>query len=451
MAEIDTRPLESVSSSSYLCNAAVANNSSTHCLIQLQEIENLTKELARCRLQLEVKENEKMQANLKLETLRNVMQELSGEYENRIAHLEADERMIARQQPEASEECRALRDELTVVKDELDAVKSSNALLLREIELMETTMVLERENTKDALSHILRLNEYVLASAVAAIRAEEERSVFFQEIALELFNSDKNREVIERQLEMVESLESELVAKTVEIAYLQSELQQVKEHCVSSEAAAALASETMARNQEQQATEAARGNADAEAVIAGGGGGLVTLVSREDGGEQLYTKEIENDQQAAGLDGYVLVAKSNADAEEELKGKLDAAQAEIGHLRAAGLDGYVLVAKSNADAEEELKGKLDAAQAEIGHLRFSLEEAVRRAELAEKAKAALERALKEDIQKKAQRPRSQLPKTPSRAPAPLAGLRSSPGGGLDGRPLPGGCLTLGKVLNMKYK
>ncbi|XP_040377607.1 cingulin-like protein 1 [Oryza brachyantha] len=415
MAEIDTRPLESVRSALTHFQQRTDHHTRFSPDRNLQEIENLTKELARCRLQLEVKENEKMQANLKLETLRNVMQELSGEYENRIAHLEADERMIARQQPEASEECRALRDELTVVKDELDAVKSSNALLLREIELMETTMVLERENTKDALSHILRLNEYVLASAVAAIRAEEERSVFFQEIALELFNSDKNREVIERQLEMVESLESELVAKTVEIAYLQSELQQVKEHCVSSEAAAALASETMARNQEQQATEAARGNADAEAVIAGGGGGLVTLVSREDGGEQLYTKEIENDQQAAGLDGYVLVAKSNA------------------------------------DAEEELKGKLDAAQAEIGHLRFSLEEAVRRAELAEKAKAALERALKEDIQKKAQRPRSQLPKTPSRAPAPLAGLRSSPGGGLDGRPLPGGCLTLGKVLNMKYK
>ncbi|KAF0910843.1 hypothetical protein E2562_004809 [Oryza meyeriana var. granulata] len=356
MAEIDTRPLESVRAALTHFQQRTDHQSRFSPDRNLQEIENLTKELASCKLQLEVKENEKLQANLKLDALQNATQEL---YDNRIAHLEADNRMITRQQSEAAEECKALRDELTVVRDELDAVKRSNAFLLRDIELMETRMILARENTRDALNHILQLNESVLSSAVAAIRAEEERSVFFQEITLEFFNSDKKREVINQHLEMIQSLESELMAKTVEIAYLQSQLQQVKEHCISTETVA-LPSEIIAGNQESQAVEAALGNGDVEDVIAGGG--FVTVISKEDDGAEFYTKEIEHDQQAA----------------------------------AGIVDGYVLVAKSNAD-EDELKGKLDAAQAEIGDLRFNLEEAVRRAELAEEAKAALERALREEI------------------------------------------------------
>uniref|UniRef100_A0A0E0CX13 Uncharacterized protein n=1 Tax=Oryza meridionalis TaxID=40149 RepID=A0A0E0CX13_9ORYZ len=404
MAEIDTRPLGSVRAALIHFQQRADHHSRFSPDRNLQEIENLTRELASCRMQLEVKENEKIQANLKLESLQNAMQESS------------DNRMIARQQSEASEECKALRDELTVVRGELDAVRSSNSFLLREIELMETRMILEKESIRDSLNHVLQINESVLSSAVAAIRAEEERSVFFQEITLEFLSSDKNREVIDRQVEMIKNLESELMAKTVEIAYLQSQLQQVKEHCISSEIIAG-------GNQERQAEASLTlGNGDTEAVVVAGGG-FVAVISEEDGGgEEFYTKEIEHDQkQAAGAAGLAVA------------------------------DGYVLVAKSDGDdaaagGELSLKGKLDAARAEIGDLRFSLEEAVRRAELAEEAKAALERALREEIQRKAQlRNAPSLTTTPAKPP--LAGPR-----GGDGRPsLPGGCLTLGKVLNMKYK
>uniref|UniRef100_A0A0E0KAD4 Uncharacterized protein n=1 Tax=Oryza punctata TaxID=4537 RepID=A0A0E0KAD4_ORYPU len=405
MAEIDTRPLGSVRAALTHFQQRTDHHSRFSPDRNLQEIENLTKELASCRMQLEVKENEKIQANLKLESLQNAMQELSGELDDRIAQLEADNGMFTRQQSEASEECKALRDELTVVRDELDAVRSSNAFLLREIEMMETRMILEKESIKDSLNHVLQINESVLSSAVAAIRAEEERSVFFQEITLEFLDSDKNRE-------MIESLESEVMAKTVEIAYLQSELQQVKEHCISSE--------IIAGNHEQQAEASLTlGNGDTEAVVVNGGGFVAVISKEDDDGEEFYTNEI--DQQAAGAAGLVVA------------------------------DGYVLVAKSNgddADGELSLKGKLDAARAEIGDLRFSLEEAVRRAELAEEAKAALERALREEIQRKAQLRNAPSMTTTATTPAkpPLTGPR---GGG--GRPLPGGCLTIGKVLNMKYK
>ncbi|XP_052150151.1 uncharacterized protein LOC127768583 [Oryza glaberrima] len=400
MAEIDTRPLGSVRAALTHFQQRADHHSRFSPDRNLQEIEILTKELASCRMQLEVKENEKIQANLKLESLQNAMQESS------------DNRMIARQQSEASEECKALRDELTVVRGELDAVRSSNSFLLREIELMETRMILEKESIRDSLNHVLQINESVLSSAVAAIRAEEERSVFFQEITLEFLSSDKNREVIDRQVEMIKNLESELMAKTVEIAYLQSQLQQVKEHCISSE--------IIAGNQEQQAEASLTlGNGDAEAVVVAGGG-FVAVISKEDdgGGEEFYTKEIEHDQQqAAGAAGLAVA------------------------------DGYVLVAKSDG-GDADLKGKLEAARAEIGDLRFSLEEAVRRAELAEEAKAALERALREEIQRKAQ-PRN-TPSLTTTTTTPAKPPLTEPRGG-DGRPLPGGCLTLGKVLNMKYK
>ncbi|KAG8073988.1 hypothetical protein GUJ93_ZPchr0006g44733 [Zizania palustris] len=273
----------------------------------------------------------------------------------KVQELETDNRFITRQQSEAAEECKALREELT---------KSSNSFVPREIELME--------HTKDALTCTLQLNESLLSSDVSAIRAEEEeRSVFFQEIALELCNSDKNMEVIKRQLEMIERLEIELLAKTVETFFLLSELKQVKEHCIPSVRegdsefadlcfASEISMEACGKDIAIAMPESVAGNQEPQAVAA-----LTvapdTAIPKEDDGE-FYTKEVG---QAAELDDYVLVAKNNADTDVV-----------------------------------DLKAKLDSARTEIRNLRFVLEEAVRRAELAEEAKAALEKELREDIQKK---------------------------------------------------
>lgn len=87
---------------------------------------------------------------------------------------------------------------------------------------------MEREGTKDVLARILLLNETVLSSAVAAIRAEEERSVFFQEATLQFFDSDRNLEVARRQMEVMEGMEAELLAKSVEVEYLRAELKQAE-------------------------------------------------------------------------------------------------------------------------------------------------------------------------------------------------------------------------------
>nr|CAB3496706.1 unnamed protein product [Digitaria exilis] len=232
MAEIDTRPLESVQTAVGIFDRG--GDQSRLCQDRHeQEIAILTKELATCKLQLEVRESQHKQATLKIEALQKAVQDLSDQYEKdcmdahmRIAQLEAENIAIMSRQAEADGERRALRGELAAARDELDEARASVAFVLREVEAMETNAILERESTKDALARILRLNETVLSSAVSAIRAEEERSVFFQEAMIQFLNSDKDLEGIRKQMER---MEAELLAKTVEVEYLRSELKQVQE------------------------------------------------------------------------------------------------------------------------------------------------------------------------------------------------------------------------------
>ncbi|TVU47962.1 hypothetical protein EJB05_07580, partial [Eragrostis curvula] len=602
MAEIDTRPLDSVREAVTLFEPRIDQLNRFSPDRNEDEIVALTKELATCKLQFEVKENQAKQAIMKMEALQKDMQELSEKHDGRVAQVEAENILIKSQQSETSGECKALRDELAVVKGELDAAKASVALVLKEVETMETRAIMEKESTKEALIRILQLNETVLSSAVAAIRAEEERSVFFQQVTLEMFNSDRNLEVIRSQMETMEGMERELLAKTVEIEYLRSELNQAKEKYVSTrevsdavdgvggcnemEGRQVQVCETSVRDQGPEAeftfqhapedcfvseifskdcqvvpsddtaltikmsddvseckegaeavvqdTTGLEGNSDAQDT-----GRLVDKIFVEDHRavqQESKNTDAENDQEPAEAEGILPDStacevkllqdheEGKADASFVLDSSRDdfqsvrsdgkdisitmpahvAGKQEQGAEAAAGtcvvvatenvskdedefytkeldaeqgagkLDGYVLVAKS-ADADAAKDGKLlDAARAEISDLRFSLEEAVRRAELAEEAKAALERELREEIRNKhpsrrrpsdsedpARRPALReggTPPTPMRPPRPSPARtaggtptpRSARPGGED-LPTPRCGVTLGRVLNMKYK
>ncbi|CAN6301827.1 unnamed protein product [Urochloa humidicola] len=636
MAEIDTRPLESVQAAVSIFDRGGEQSRLCPGRNEQETIAILTKELAACKLQLEVRESQHKQATMKIEALEKAVRDLSEQYEEecmdahmRIAHLEAENIAIMSRQAEADGERGALRDELAAARGELDAARASVAFVLREVEAMETRAILERESTRDALARILRLNETVLSSAVAAIRAEEERSVFFQEATIEFFNSDRNLEVIRRQVEMAERMEAELLAKTVEIEYLRSELKQVKEIYVSPAegfdaattvvTAAAGCSNLDDRDQEQQACEMTVRDQEPEAEftfqhspeesffvsevfrydrhITASDGNEMVIEKSEDvaqdkqgsgvvaqdttvtegnsdaqetscldakvSGDDHHavkladgkTNEAENNrEQPAESDGVMIPnptacqwndlllqdhedAKADAsfvlessrddfqsarsDAKDIIsiaepgnaaapttttrEGKPDTcvvATAEIaskgeedefytkelepepGQKQQGGsrLDGYVLVSRSggaDGDAAVDRDKQLDAARSEISDLRFSLEEAVRRAELAEESKAALERELREELRRKQQltpsrrrapsdsedgggrpgrggapppatTPARPRPTTPSHAPGatPARPLRSARPGGEDMTPR---CLTLGKVLNMKYK
>ncbi|XP_062213539.1 uncharacterized protein LOC133914452 [Phragmites australis] len=505
MAEIDTRQLESVQAGVALFDPISDQLNRFSPDRNEEEIVIITKELATCKLQLEVKESESKQAILKYEALQKAMQELSDKYDRasldayiRITQLEADNSTIRSQQSEMEEECKTLRDELATVKGELDAAKASIAFLLREVELMETRTIMERESTKEALARILQLNDTVLSSAVVAIRAEEERSVFFQEVTLEFFNSDKNLEVIRRQTEMMESMEKELLAKTMEVEYLRSELKHVKELYMAPQAGC----DNSDDRQVQACCETTTDDQKAEAeftsqhspqecfvseifrkdcqVVPSDDTTMKTKMSEDvvegEGGVEVMVQvttvpEGNSDVQEtrclvakiSGEDHACIVATEIAVSKDEDEFYTKELEPEQGNK----LDGYVLVAKSSE--ANAVNGKLlDAARAEISNLRFSLEEAVRRAELAEEAKEALERELREEIRNKhpsrrlttsdsedGRRPAREkappaLAPMPSRPrPTPSRGPRSARPGG-EHSPTPR-CVTLGKVLNMKYK
>ncbi|XP_020167722.1 uncharacterized protein [Aegilops tauschii subsp. strangulata] len=554
MAEIDTRPLESVQSALNLFEQRSDHSRFSSPDRNGQEIDVVTKELATCKLQLEAKESENKQAHMKLEALRKSMQELSEKYDRacldahrRITELEADNVAITTRQSQAAAECEALRDELDVAVDELDAVKRANAYVLGEVESMETRRILERESARDGLMRVLELNEAVLESAVAAIRAEEERSVYFQEVTLELFSSDKNLKTIRRQKETMEGMEGELLAKTVEVECLRSELIQLKDLYVSVSERVMVPASTAVRHADGDAganpadtggscdddhvdvnagksdndkgSQEPRGEVAADLVngcpevaeayfdielpredcrnIQSGDGNINVATSADvvqvqagqrrrvrfmpespmedfksvnsecckfmDAGigmrENLAAKRgLESETAGAGFVSEIVKVKNSKEADGD--GELYTKEAvDVDRLG----DGYVLVAKE-PDGGALKDDRLHAAQAEISDLRFSLEEATRRAELAEEAKAALERELREEIQTKQRTPRPRAPgedgrlrrveSTPAapswRRPTPS----QAPGGGKRGGarpPASPGCLTLGKALNMKYK
>ncbi|XP_039781441.1 uncharacterized protein LOC120648867 [Panicum virgatum] len=609
MAEIDTRPLDSVQAAVSIFDRG-GEQSRLGPDRNEEEIAILTKELAICKLQLEVRESQHKQATLKIEALEKAVRELSDRYEKdcmdahmRIAQLEAENIAIMSRQAEADAERGALRAELAAVRAQLDEARASVAFVLREVEAMETRAILERESTKDALVRILLLNETVLSSAVAAIRAEEERSVFFQEATLQLVNSDRNLEVVRRQTEMMERMEAEWLVKTVEVEYLRSQLQQIKEICLSpadvSDAPPTAirapgynnlddrdqvqACDPTAKDSEAQAeftfqhspeecfvseifrkdghgtasddgnktgieisdedvvedkqgagatvqdTTVLEGNPDAQETrchVAKTSGEDHSAIQPDDG---KYTKAEDNHEPAesdgalpkttacrgndlllledheeakagasfvleSSMDDFQSVrsdAKDTSIAEplnvaiagsQEPRAGADAAartstpregnpdtcivdteiaskdgdefytkelEPEPGQGQGGNrLDGYVLVSNCG-DADVAAKDKqLDAARTEISDLRFSLEEAVRRAELAEEAKAALERELREELRRKQHTPSSTPSHTAGTTPTARAPRSARPGG--EGMPTPARCLTLGKVLNMKY-
>ncbi|KAL6645596.1 hypothetical protein ACP70R_017204 [Stipagrostis hirtigluma subsp. patula] len=136
------------------------------------------------------------------------------------------------------------------------------------------------------------------------------------------------------------------------------------------------------------------------------------------------------------------VVISNDDGEFYTK-ELEPEQGQVG----GKLEGHVLAEGAAAAVTNDKQ--LDAARAEISDLRFSLEEAVRRAELAEEAKASLERELREEIRKK-HAPRRRAASFSEDAIRP--GRERPPPTPAPPRPTPTPrCLTLGKVLSMKYK
>ncbi|XP_072983381.1 uncharacterized protein [Typha latifolia] len=255
MAEIDTKPFESVQASLSLFEQKTGQNkcsSFSKAEVKEKKLDILLKELADCKLQLQVKESSEMQAIIELEVYRNTIEELSTQLKNAAAerdkyaaeYLEAQhykakleyDRQILESESQKDylcivDECKTLKEELILMKTELTAAKESNYTALKQVGSMKR----EKKKTKELVIYISELNEAILSSSLKAIEAEEKRSAFFQGMEAELqvaseavIQFHEKLHMMKRQLDIIDGLENEVLDKMIQVDYYQSELKQVK-------------------------------------------------------------------------------------------------------------------------------------------------------------------------------------------------------------------------------
>ncbi|KAF9605982.1 hypothetical protein IFM89_021308 [Coptis chinensis] len=77
-------------------------------------------------------------------------------------------------------------EELCNAKAELSAAEESKVSAMKEVELMATTVDMEKEKTEELLRCVSEFNDVVLLSKVAAIEAENKYSIILSEKEKEL-------------------------------------------------------------------------------------------------------------------------------------------------------------------------------------------------------------------------------------------------------------------------
>lgn len=228
-----------------------------------KELEDMEKDLANYKVQVEVKESSYMQALLNIEHYQQIIVELStllknseGErdrylYECREATNHIDElkskmkdmddqlsesAKIRQQLSHVLHELKAAQGELLSMETEISVVRSSKLEAMTQAELMDTAVKMEKEKTEELLKHVLELNEVIYLSKVAAIAVEKEKCKVLSEKEVELqlakemaVQAQQQLEDITKQLETMQELENQLLEKSIFIDYLQLELEQAHE------------------------------------------------------------------------------------------------------------------------------------------------------------------------------------------------------------------------------
>ncbi|XP_059643336.1 protein WEAK CHLOROPLAST MOVEMENT UNDER BLUE LIGHT 1-like [Cornus florida] len=139
-------------------------------------------------------------------------------------------------------ELRATQGELLNVETELATAIELKLEAMMQTELMETELDTEKLKMEELLRHVSELNETILHLKMAATEAEEEKCRVLSEKEAELeyttasvVDAQKQLENMRKQLEVMHDLESQLMAKSVFIDSMQLQIQQVNELQSSSE------------------------------------------------------------------------------------------------------------------------------------------------------------------------------------------------------------------------
>ncbi|KAA8542501.1 hypothetical protein F0562_023653 [Nyssa sinensis] len=405
MGEIDTKSIESVQAAlSFFGEKSDQRKNRSIGSYEMEkemELEGLLKDLANHKVQLEAKDSAYKQALLKLDYYQKTADELFSLLKNselerdvyineckearmRINELESKMEEIANQLSETINireklshvisELEATQGKLVSMEMDLAAAIESKLEAMTQTEMMETELYMEKEKTEELLRHVSELNEAIFHLNLAAIEAEKEKCKVLSEKEAEIqlatataLEAEGELEHMRKQLEVMQNLENQLMAKSVFIDLLQLELQQANElHSSSEKAVFEVTDELNQKKLDLEMQE--RKNSDQASYI--------ELLEMELNQLKLELKNANEE-----------VCRPNSDVEmmtdelekvknemEEIKGRDTEAQVEIAMLKSELHKGRSKIAAAEA-AEARAKSKNSGFYVAVQQLALEAEEA----------------------------------------------------------------------------
>ncbi|XP_061346639.1 uncharacterized protein LOC133292260 [Gastrolobium bilobum] len=226
------------------------------------EFEELKKELANCKVQLEAKHAAHMQALLKLEHNQKMTHELSSllkksdvernRYTNASSEGKARKEELEYEMKERADqnletvkvrdqlshvlsELKATQRELLNKETELVAAKDSELNALTKVEHLENALKIEKEQKEELMQQVNELEEVIHRSKLAAIKAEKEKIAMLSEkeekieLATKATAQAQELEDMRKHIEMLEGLLNQPMDMSTLVDSLPLELTQANE------------------------------------------------------------------------------------------------------------------------------------------------------------------------------------------------------------------------------
>ncbi|XP_028067179.1 protein WEAK CHLOROPLAST MOVEMENT UNDER BLUE LIGHT-like 3 [Camellia sinensis] len=183
-------------------------------------------------------ENSEFEKDLSTNTGREVMTGIE-KLESKMKKMEDqlyEAKKIREQLSHVTSELKTTRAIVLSVETKLEAAIDAKLEALKQTELKETELQIEKEKNKSLLMRVSEINETIMHSRVAAIEAEKEKFVVLSEkeakielekaIALE---AEEKLEYMRKELQVLEDLENQIMVKSKAIESLKVELNQANE------------------------------------------------------------------------------------------------------------------------------------------------------------------------------------------------------------------------------
>ncbi|KAI7984896.1 hypothetical protein LOK49_LG14G00594 [Camellia lanceoleosa] len=183
-------------------------------------------------------ENSEFEKDISTNTGREVMTGIE-KLESKMKKMEDqlfEAKKIRQQLSHVTSELKTTRAIVLSVETKLEAATDAKLEALKQTELKETELQIEKEKNKSLLMRVSEMNETIMQSRVAAIEAEKEKFVVLSakeaEIELEkakALEAEEKLEYMRKELQVLEDLENQIMVKSKAIESLKVELNQANE------------------------------------------------------------------------------------------------------------------------------------------------------------------------------------------------------------------------------